>query len=103
MTTASFNLFKMFKFVQLVRVTKKSHCEQSMTSVEEKGALRVNHGVLFEDNNLILFVLPSVDTVRVAVQIASPAELVALQVYCPPCSEKASTMINVAVFVISSK
>lgn len=42
-------------------------------------------------------------TTRVAVHKASPALLVALQVYCPACSEKVSTMIRVAVFVISSK
>lgn len=41
--------------------------------------------------------------VRVAEHAASPALLVALQVYCPACSLKASTMMSVAVFVTSSK
>lgn len=47
--------------------------------------------------------LPSAVTVRVAVQVASPALFRALQEYCPACSEKASTIINVAVPVDSSK
>lgn len=41
--------------------------------------------------------------VRLAEHAASPALLAALQVYCPACSEKASTMMSVAVFVTSSK
>lgn len=41
--------------------------------------------------------------VRVAEQAASPALLAALQVYWPACSEKASTMMSMAQFVISSK
>lgn len=50
-------------------------------------------------------VLPSSSLVmvRVAEHTASPALLAALQVYCPACSEKASTMMSVAVFVTSSK
>lgn len=45
----------------------------------------------------------SLVTVRVAEHAASPALLAALQVYCPTCSVKASTMMSVAVFVTSSK
>lgn len=41
--------------------------------------------------------------VRVAEHAASPALLAALQVYCPACSEKASTMMSMAVFDTSSK
>lgn len=41
--------------------------------------------------------------VRVAEHTASPALLAALHVYCPACSEKASTMMSVAVLVTSSK
>lgn len=50
-------------------------------------------------------VLPSSSliTVRLAEHAASPALFTALQVYCPACSEKASTMMSVAMFVTSSK
>lgn len=47
--------------------------------------------------------LPSAVTVSVAVQVASPAQFLAWQAYRPACSEKASTIINVAVPVDSSK
>lgn len=47
--------------------------------------------------------LPSAVTVSVAMQVASPALFLALQEYCPAFSEKASTIINVAVPVDSSK
>lgn len=95
----------MFCIVQLVKVTAKSHCKQSVTGfiLEKKVHFQLIMVRYLKMNNLILFVLPSVSTVRAAVQTASPAELDALQVYCPACSEKASTMINVAVLVISSK
>ena len=41
--------------------------------------------------------------VRVAEHTTSPVLLLALQLYCPACSGKASTRISVAVFVTSSK
>lgn len=102
--TTSSEAFIRFLKVKLVNVIEK-FIERFLRLIErlKKKMTWINRDLLIKNHKLLWSQLPSSVTARLAEQDASPAILTALQVYCPACSEKVSTMISVAVFVISSK